>query len=113
MPARKSHPLVGFLIFAMGDHDTLYTVLMPEFWARMTNTAEHSVFGARHWQWMMFVDTHYTLLHVAAALIAVGTFGVSLSMAVADEADEIRFTSVPDICSTSTFRASKSESMNE
>ncbi|PRQ02685.1 ATP synthase subunit a [Enhygromyxa salina] len=55
----------------MGDHDTLYTVLMPEFWARLTNTAEQSVFGTRHWQWMMFGDTHYSLVHVAAALITV------------------------------------------
>jgi F-type H+-transporting ATPase subunit a len=57
--------------FAMGDHDTLYTVLMPEFWARLTNQAEHSIFGARHWQWMMFGETHYSLIHVAAAVITV------------------------------------------
>lgn len=55
----------------MGDHDTLYTVLMPEFWARLTNQAEQSAFGARHWKWVMFQDTHYTLVHVAAAVIAV------------------------------------------
>jgi F-type H+-transporting ATPase subunit a len=55
----------------MGEHDTLYTVLMPEFWARLTNAAEHSVFGKRHWEWMMFGDTHYSLIHVAAALITV------------------------------------------
>ncbi|MFO7565424.1 MAG: F0F1 ATP synthase subunit A [Enhygromyxa sp.] len=55
----------------MGDHDTLYTVLMPEFWARLTNAAETSVFGKRHWVWMMFGDTHYSLIHVAAAIIAV------------------------------------------
>lgn len=55
----------------MGDHDTLYTVLMPEFWARLTNQVEHSVFGARHWKWMMFGATHFTLIHVAAAVITV------------------------------------------
>lgn len=55
----------------MGDHDTLYTVLMPEFWARLTNQAEQSAFGTRHWKWMMFGDTHYSLIHVAAAVIAV------------------------------------------
>jgi F-type H+-transporting ATPase subunit a len=55
----------------MGDHDTLYTVLMPEFWARLTNAAEASVFGRRHWEWMMFSDTHYSLIHVASAVIAV------------------------------------------
>lgn len=55
----------------MGDHDTLYTVLMPEFWARLTNAAEQSVFGKRHWEWMMFTDTHYSLIHVASAVIAV------------------------------------------
>jgi F-type H+-transporting ATPase subunit a len=55
----------------MGDHDTLYTVLMPEFWARLTNAAEHSVFGRRGWQWMMFSETHYSLIHVASAVITV------------------------------------------
>jgi len=55
----------------MGDHDTLYTVLMPEFWARLTNAAESSVFGKREWEFMMFGATHYTLIHVASALIAV------------------------------------------
>lgn len=54
----------------MGDHDTFYTLLMPEFWARL-----HDPEGAiaqsltRDWQWMMFGDTHFTLLHVFAALI--------------------------------------------
>lgn len=55
----------------MGEHDTLYTVLMPEFWARLTAVAEQSMFGTRHWQWMMFGATHYSLVHVAAALITV------------------------------------------
>jgi F-type H+-transporting ATPase subunit a len=55
----------------MGEHDTLYTVLMPEFWARLTNQAEHSIFGARRWEWVMFGETHYSLIHVAAAVITV------------------------------------------
>jgi F-type H+-transporting ATPase subunit a len=55
----------------MGEHDTLYTVLMPEFWARLTNQAEHSIFGKRHWEWMMFGETSYSLIHVAAAVITV------------------------------------------
>lgn len=56
----------------MGDHDTLYTVLMPEFWARLTNSAAESpLIGQRHWEWMMFGATHYTLLHVVAAVITV------------------------------------------
>jgi F-type H+-transporting ATPase subunit a len=55
----------------MGDHDTLYTVLMPEFWARLTNQAEQGLFGTRHWKWMMFGETHYSLIHVAAAVITV------------------------------------------
>jgi F-type H+-transporting ATPase subunit a len=55
----------------MGDHDTLYTVLMPEFWAKLTNAAENSVFWQRHWEWKMFGATHYSLIHVASALIAV------------------------------------------
>ncbi|WP_181197823.1 F0F1 ATP synthase subunit A [Enhygromyxa salina] len=44
---------------------------MPEFWARLTNQAEQSVFGIRRWEWMMFGDTHYSLIHVAAAVITV------------------------------------------
>jgi F-type H+-transporting ATPase subunit a len=44
---------------------------MPEFWARLTNAAEQGVFGTRHWQWMMFGATHYSLVHVAAAIITV------------------------------------------
>lgn len=55
----------------MGDHDTLYTVLMPEFWARLTNAAETSVFGKRHWELVVFTDTHYSLIHVASAVITV------------------------------------------
>jgi F-type H+-transporting ATPase subunit a len=55
----------------MGDHDTLYTVLMPEFWARLTESAETSVFGKRHWEMMMFTDTHYSLIHVGSAVITV------------------------------------------
>lgn len=55
----------------MGDHDTLYTVLMPEFWARLTQRASESpAIGQRHWEWLMFGETHYSLIHVAAAVIA-------------------------------------------
>ncbi|NVB38012.1 F0F1 ATP synthase subunit A [Pseudenhygromyxa sp. WMMC2535] len=54
----------------MGDHDTLYTVLMPEFWARLTHrAAETPAIGQRHWEWALFQDTHYSLIHVAAAVI--------------------------------------------
>lgn len=56
----------------MGDHDTLYTVLMPEFWQRLTNQARANPYiGERRWEWLMFGETHYTLIHVAAAVIAV------------------------------------------
>lgn len=55
----------------MGEHDTLYTLLMPEFWARLTErAAENPVIGKRQWEWAMFGETHYTLVHVAAAVIA-------------------------------------------
>ena len=53
----------------MGSHDTFYTVL--PFWKTLTEQAQHSLFGKRHWQWLMFGETHYTLVHVAAAVIAV------------------------------------------
>lgn len=55
----------------MGEHDTFYTLLMPEFWARLTRTAaETPVIGERHWKALMFQETHYTLTHVVAALLA-------------------------------------------
>lgn len=50
----------------MGDHDTFYTLLMPEFWARLNEQAEPAL--GRDWKWMMFGETHFTLLHVVAAL---------------------------------------------
>ncbi len=59
----------------MGDHDTLYTVLMSDFWARLEGRPGAESFGikeqlAREWTWMVFRDTHFSLTHVAAALIA-------------------------------------------
>ncbi len=51
----------------MGDHDTWYTLLSPEFWHALEhNAAEHL---ARDWKWMMFQATHFSLLHVAGAVI--------------------------------------------
>lgn len=52
----------------MGDHDTWYTLLMPEFWHQLEhNAAEHL---ARDWKFMMFGATHFTLVHVAGAILA-------------------------------------------
>ena len=52
----------------MGDHDSWYTLLMPEFWHALEhNAAEHL---ARDWQFMMFGATHFTLIHVAGAVVA-------------------------------------------
>ena len=52
----------------MGDHDTWYTLLMPEFWHQLEhNAAEHL---ARDWKFMMFGATHFTLVHVAGAIMA-------------------------------------------
>ena len=58
----------------MGEHDTLYTLLMPEFWARLEGNHPAS-FGlkealGREWHALMFRETHFTLMHVASALIA-------------------------------------------
>jgi F-type H+-transporting ATPase subunit a len=58
----------------MGEHDTFYTLLMPEFWARLEGNHPDSlgvkeVLG-REWQGLMFRETHFTLIHVASALIA-------------------------------------------
>ncbi len=52
----------------MGAHDTWYTLLMPEFWHQLEhNAAEHL---ARDWKFMMFGATHFTLVHVAGAMLA-------------------------------------------
>ncbi|MEZ4452569.1 MAG: F0F1 ATP synthase subunit A [Nannocystaceae bacterium] len=41
---------------------------MPEFWAKLEHgAAEHL---ARDWQFMMFKATHFTMLHVAGAVLA-------------------------------------------
>lgn len=53
----------------MGDHDTWYTLLSPEFWHALEhNAAEHL---ARDWRWMMFAATQFSLVHVAGALLTV------------------------------------------
>jgi F-type H+-transporting ATPase subunit a len=52
----------------MGDHDSWYTLLMPDFWAQLEHgAAEHL---AREQKFMMFQGTHFTLTHVAGALLA-------------------------------------------
>jgi F-type H+-transporting ATPase subunit a len=55
----------------MGDHDTWYTLL--PFWKDLEAAFEEGL--ARDWAWVMFKPppdgTHYTLTHVAGALIAV------------------------------------------
>ncbi|MEE9384887.1 MAG: F0F1 ATP synthase subunit A [Nannocystaceae bacterium] len=53
----------------MGDHDTWYTVLMPEFWARLEHGPLKDQLG-RQWEWLLFRDTHFSLVHVAGAVIA-------------------------------------------
>jgi F-type H+-transporting ATPase subunit a len=50
----------------MGDHDTWYTLL--PIWHDLE--AQFAEGLARDWQFMMFQDTHFTLLHVGGALIA-------------------------------------------
>lgn len=52
----------------MGDHDTWYTLLMPEFWAQLEHGAAQHL--AREQKFMMFQGTHFTLVHVAGALLA-------------------------------------------
>jgi F-type H+-transporting ATPase subunit a len=60
----------------MGDHDTWYTVLMPEFWARLEGRPGTESLGlketlGREASWQVFQATHFSLIHVASALIAV------------------------------------------
>lgn len=50
----------------MGDHDTWYTLL--PFWHELEAAFQKGL--ARDWQYLMFQDTHYTLVHVVGALIA-------------------------------------------
>lgn len=51
----------------MGDHDTWYTLL--PFWRDLEKTFEEGL--RRDWTALMFQDTHFTLVHVMGALIAV------------------------------------------
>ena len=52
----------------MGDHDSWYTLLMPEFWAHLEHTAAEHL--ARDKSFLIFGATHFTLVHVAGALLA-------------------------------------------
>lgn len=59
----------------MGEHDTWYTILMPEFWARLEGQPGADSVGlkealGREWTWQAFQGTHFTLVHVGSALIA-------------------------------------------
>lgn len=59
----------------MGDHDTLYTLLFSDFWAKLEGHGPES-FGlketlSREWSGMMFQATHFSMLHVGAAVCAV------------------------------------------
>lgn len=59
----------------MGDHDTLYTVLFSDFWARLEGHGPESL-GlkeqlGREWTGLMFQATHFSMLHVGAAIVAV------------------------------------------
>ena len=51
----------------MGDHDTWYTLL--PFWSDLEGTFEEGL--RRDWRALMFQDTHFTLVHVVGALLAV------------------------------------------
>lgn len=52
----------------MGDHDSWYTLLMPEFWAHLESSAAEHL--ARDQAFLIFNATHFTLVHVAGALLA-------------------------------------------
>lgn len=59
----------------MGDHDTLYTLLFSDFWARLEGRGPESL-GlneqlSREWTGLMFQATHFSMLHVGAAVVAV------------------------------------------
>lgn len=49
----------------MGDHDTFYTLF--EFWEALEKNAQPAL--GREQQFMMFKDSHFTLIHVAAAVL--------------------------------------------
>ena len=50
----------------MGDHDTWYTLL--PFWHDLEHSFEEGL--RRDWKFLMFQETHFTLIHVVGALIA-------------------------------------------
>ena len=51
----------------MGDHDTWYTLL--PFWKDLTAAFEEGL--RRDWEFAMFGESHFSLIHVAGAFIAV------------------------------------------
>lgn len=53
----------------MGDHDTWYTILMPEFWARLEHGAQEHLGREQHF--MMFQSSYFTLTHVAGAVLVI------------------------------------------
>lgn len=50
----------------MGDHDTWYTLL--PFWHDFEHAFEEGL--RRDWKFLMFQDTHFTMVHVVGAVIA-------------------------------------------
>ncbi|MFY0539467.1 F0F1 ATP synthase subunit A [Nannocystis pusilla] len=52
----------------MDEHDSWYTLLMPEFWARLESSAAEHL--ARDEAFLIFGATHFTLVHVAGAALA-------------------------------------------
>ncbi len=50
----------------MGEHDTWFTLL--PFWPELEHELAHGL--ARDWRFLMFQDTHFTLVHVAGAVLA-------------------------------------------
>lgn len=58
----------------MGDHDTLYTLLFSDFWSKLEGNGPEP-FGlkenlGREWSAMMFQATHFSMMHVGAAVVA-------------------------------------------
>lgn len=72
----------------MGEHDTIYSIW--PFWRSLEAQFKEGL--ERDWTWLAFQDTHFTLLHVGASMVAV--LGILLCVmawrrSVQDETDGV------------------------
>lgn len=68
----------------MGEHDTWYTLL--PFWKDLEHSFEAGL--RRDWEWLMFTETSFTLVHVGGAVIAMILIIIAASLYRSSLSDE-------------------------